>query len=228
MQGYIHGGQVKTMAQMTDREMLQGCITKGLTPHDDQGQPVTPSDVMHRHITELEQELSRLDEAAWDLIGAERERMIVHQIEPLQDRLQNCKTYLQSIKSSNWDEFELPKDREIEGRFTSCLINARYPAEEVDRLLHPESGAFHEETPLPVESKSSRAAAQECNQKCREIAKRIWDRQPDFSIAAMIRHSEITRHARKPDGSAFSDMTIRNWIRDLCPAPKPGRRPASL
>lgn len=228
MQGYIHGGQVKTLAQMTDLEILQGCITKSLTPHDDRGQPITPADVMIRHIADLEQELSRLDELAWDLIGAERERMIVHQIEPLQDQLQSCKTYLQSIKSSNWDEFELPKDGGIGVCFTRCLINSRYPAEEVDRLLQTESEAAPEEKPLLVESKSSRAVAQECNQKCREIAKRIWDRQPDFSIAAMIRHSEITRHARKPDGSAYSDMTIRNWIRDLCPDPKPGRRSASL
>jgi len=36
--------------------------------------------------------------------------------------------------------------------------------------------------------------------QCREIAKRIWHRQPDFTIAAMIRHYEIIRHGRKLDG----------------------------
>ncbi|MCU0538686.1 MAG: hypothetical protein MUF46_02200 [Desulfobacterales bacterium] len=230
MQGWLQGGQVKALARMTDTEVLQGCITGRLTPHDDQGRPITPADLMARHVGELEQELSRLDEAAWDLIGAERERMIVHQIEPLQDRLQSCKAYLQTIKSPKWDEFELPQDRAIEGCFTGCLINARYRAEEVDRLLHPESEAVQapEEKPLADESKSARAFAQACNEKCREIAKRIWERQPDFTIAAMIRHSEIARCARKPDGNPYSDMTIRNWIRDLCPAPKPGRRPATL
>lgn len=227
MQGWLQGSQVKALARMTDIELLQGCISGSLTPHDDQGRPITPADLMARQVGELEQELSRLDEAAWDLIGAERERMIVHQIEPLQDRLQSCKAYLPSIKSPKWDAFELPQDRGTEGCFAGGLINARYRAEEVDRLLHRESEVVQEEKPLPAESKSARAFAQACSEKCREIAKRIWERQPDFTIAAMIRHSEITRCARKPDGSPFSDMTVRNWIRDLCPSPKPGRRPAS-
>jgi hypothetical protein len=62
--------------------------------------------------------------------------------------------------------------------------------------------------------------------KCREIAKRIWERQPDFTIAGMINRSEIVRQARQSDGKPYSEMTIRNWIRDLCPNRKPGRRPA--
>jgi len=226
MQGWIHGSRILSLAQMTDIEIVQGCITKNLTPHNDQGLPIRPADVLVQHIADLEQELSRLDELAWDLSGEERERIILDQIDPLQQRLNGFKNYLQSIKTSNWDEFELPQERDIEGCFASCLINFKYRAEEVDRIVPKQPDLAHEEVPPAGESKSPRSVhAQECNKKCREIAKHIWDRQPDFTIAAMINHSQIIHQAKKPDGSSYSEMTIRNWIRDLCPNPKPGRRP---
>ena len=109
------------------------------------------------------------------------------------------------------------------------LINSLYIAEEVKRFLPTGHDSPDIEQPPQVETKAARSAyAREANKKCREIATRIWDRQPDFTIAAMVNHSEIIHQARKPDGSSYSEMTIRNWIRDLCPNPKPGRRPNSL
>jgi hypothetical protein len=227
MQEWVHGSQIKDMGELVDVDILQGCITKSLTPHSDNGLPIMPADVMAQHISDLELELSRLDELAWDLSGDERERMIHDNIEPLQERLQSCRTYLESIRTANWDEFELPAEQDMLGRFSSFLINARYPAGEVDKFLRkPSEAGGVEETP-PSEAKSTRSLhAQRTNEKCREIAKRIWERQPYFTIAAMINHSEMVRQARKPDGSPYSEITIRNWIRDLCPNPRPGRRSA--
>jgi hypothetical protein len=228
MQEWIHGYQIKKMGQLGDVEILQGCITKSLTPHDGKGLPIMPGDVMVQHIADLEQELSRLDEIAWDLSGAERERMIHDDIEPLQERLQGCRTYLESISTANWDEFELPAEQDMLGRFSGFLINAKYPAGEVDKLLSKPAEVGGVEEAPSSEAKSTRSMyAQMVNEKCREIAQRIWERQPYFTIAAMINHSEMVRQARKPDGSPYSEITIRNWIRDLCPNPRPGRRSAA-
>ena len=229
MQGWISGNRVMSLAQITDLEIVQGCITKSLTPHNDHGLPIKPADVMIQHIADLEKDVMRLDELAWDLSGAEREKMIIEQIEPLQERLKDAQTYLKSIKTSNWDEFSLPTDPGIGRCYANFLIDSKYTAEEVERFL----STGHEPNdiePLPqVETKPGRSShAQEANKKCREIATRIWERQPDFTIAAMVNHSEIIHQARKPDGSSYSEMTIRNWIRDLCPNPKPGRRPKSV
>jgi len=225
MQEWIHGYQIKKMGELRDVEILQGCITKGLTPHHDNGRPVMPADVMVKYISDLEQELSRLDELAWDFSGSERERMIHDDIEPLQARLQGCRTYLGSIRAANWVEFELPAEQDMLGHFSSFLTNARFPAEEVDRFLRKPPSVGDLEGAPSSETKSARLRhAQSVNEKCREIAKRIWERQPDFTIAAMINHSEMVRHAVKPDGSPYSEITIRNWIKDLCPNPRPGRR----
>lgn len=228
MQDWIDGYQIKKMGEFGDVEILQGCITHSLTPHDEKGLPIIPADVMVQHISGLEQELSRLDEIAWDLSGAEREKIIHDDIEPLQERLQGCRIYLESIRAAKWDEFELPLEQDLLNRFSSFLINARYSAEEVNRFLGRPSDAAGSDKTLPAEAKSARSLhAQRTNEKCREIAKRIWARQPDFTIAAMINHSEVIRQALKPDGNPYSEITIRNWIRDLCPNPRPGRRSAA-
>jgi hypothetical protein len=228
MQGWVQGSQIRSLAKISDSEIVQGCITKSLTPHNEHGLPVRPADVMAQHIAELERELSRLDETAWALTGTERENLISGRMEPLEEKLQACKSYLQTIKNADWDQFELPKERGLEGCFTTGLINSRYPEAELDRYLPKPSKAPEGPKAPAIAAKPSRSIqAQECSAQCREIAKRIWDRQPDFTIAAMVNHSEIVRRARKPDGSPYSEMTIRNWIRDLCPNPKPGRRAAA-
>jgi hypothetical protein len=224
----IQGSQFISQVQITDFELIQGCITKSLTPHNDQNQPIRPADVVLQHIAGLEQEISQLDEEAWNLTGMEREEIIANQIEPLEERLQSCKLYLGSIENTNWDGFELPEERNLEAYFVRVLMNSHFHAEEVDRFLpghteSPEKGKL-----LSAESKPSRSVhAQECSKKCREIAKRIWDRQPDFTIAGMINRSEIAGQALQINGRPYSEMTVRNWIRDLCPNRKPGRRPAN-
>lgn len=223
----IQGRQFISQVQITDFELIQGCITKSLTPHNDHGQPIRPSDVVLQHIAGLEHELSRLDDTAWNLTGLERENIIANQMEPLEERLQSCKQYFRSIENANWDGFKLPVERDLEASFVRGLMNSNYHVEEVDRFLPGPTESPEERREPSVESKPSRSVhAQERSKKCREIAKRIWDRQTDFTIAAMINHSEIIRQARKPDGSPYSEMTVRNWIKDLCPNRKPGRRPA--
>jgi len=229
MQGWVYGSQIKRMGLFEDIVILRGCIAKSLTPHNDQGLPVMPADVMVQYISSLEQELSRLDELAWDVSGAEREQMIRDDIDPLQQRLQGCRAYLQSIRAANWDEFELPAEKDMASRFSSFLISSRYAAEEVDQFLRKPSEAVRVEDTPPSGAKSARSLhAQRTNEKCREIAQRIWERQPYFTIAAMINHSEMVRQARKSDGSPYSEITIRNWIKDLCPRPRPGRRSVAI
>ena len=75
------------------------------------------SDVVLQHIAGLEQELSQLDDTAWNLTGLEREKIIANQMEPLEERLQSCKQYLRSIENANWDGFELPDERDLEACF---------------------------------------------------------------------------------------------------------------
>jgi hypothetical protein len=57
---------------------------------------------------------------------------------------------------------------------------------------------------------------------CRAKAKEIWEVSPGITIEDMIQHDEINEIF---DGRVYGEKTIRNWIKDLCPNRKPGRRP---
>jgi hypothetical protein len=227
MSDWVHGNQVMPLVQFTESDLIQESISQHLTPHNDQGQPIRPVDVVMQHIAGLEQELSQLDAAAWDMTGLEREKIIANRMQPLEERLQRCRSYMQAIENSNWNEFELPQDHDLAACIVDGLANSHYRADEVDRLLPGHTESPEERKPPAVKSKIARSVhSQEHIQKCRKIAMQVWDQEPDLTIAGMINRSEMIRQAMRPDGTPYSEMTVRAWIRDLCPNRKPGRRPA--
>jgi hypothetical protein len=64
--------------------------------------------------------------------------------------------------------------------------------------------------------------SQQHKQNCREVAKALWDENPEITIADMVLRDEITQAC---DGKLYAEKTIRDWIKDLCPNRSPGRRP---
>ena len=62
--------------------------------------------------------------------------------------------------------------------------------------------------------------------KCREIAQKIWEIDPDITIEDMIMRDELAAFALKKNGTTmYAPKTLRDWIKDLCPNRDPGRRP---
>ena len=55
----------------------------------------------------------------------------------------------------------------------------------------------------------------------RKAAEKIWAKEPEITIADMIMRNEI---ANACDDVTYAEKTIRDWIKDLCPNRKPGRR----
>ncbi len=61
-------------------------------------------------------------------------------------------------------------------------------------------------------------------ERSRAIAEMIWKSEPTITIVDMIQRDEIIEIAC--EGVIYTDKkTIPNWIKDLCPDRKPGRRP---
>ena len=56
---------------------------------------------------------------------------------------------------------------------------------------------------------------------CRLEAKKLWNLDRSITIEDMTLRDEINRCF---DGRTYSPKTIRNWIKELCPNRKPGRR----
>ena len=57
---------------------------------------------------------------------------------------------------------------------------------------------------------------------CRQVAKKIWSKKSDITIADMCVSDEISEAC---DGILYPEATLRKWIKDLCPDRSPGRRP---
>ena len=73
-----------------------------------------------------------------------------------------------------------------------------------------------------VKSKQAQRPDQRHRLQCRKVAKKLWEDDPSITIADMIINDEI---AEACEGKTYAENTIRNWIKDLCPNRKPGRRP---
>jgi hypothetical protein len=58
----------------------------------------------------------------------------------------------------------------------------------------------------------------------REAARKVWEQDPTETIEGMMGRDELLEFTKKKDGSFFINKTLRDWIKDLCPDRKPGRR----
>ena len=56
-----------------------------------------------------------------------------------------------------------------------------------------------------------------------KVAKRLWEEDETLTIADITIHDDINE-TTKPNGKNFSEGTLREWIKDLAPSNKPGRR----
>jgi hypothetical protein len=66
--------------------------------------------------------------------------------------------------------------------------------------------------------------SQKAREECKIIAKKIWEKNPQITIADMINHPNLLTNTTKKDGNLYAEKTVRNWIKDLCPDRSPGRR----
>ena len=208
---------------------VRECVLKGLTPRTCEGSACRPAQVVYDLIAGLEQELARRDELAWDLAGAAREEYIATHFEPLQDRIQRYRSYLDCIQDYTWSEFGLPHDLELAAELVEALIRAHYLEEEALRFSHPGAAA-----PAATAEGADRPAApamphhRRCKRECRKIARRQWERHPLLTIAEMLKDPEIIANSQRSDGRPYSERTVRDWIGCLCPHRRPGRRPGRL
>jgi hypothetical protein len=62
-----------------------------------------------------------------------------------------------------------------------------------------------------------------CKMKCRKIAQKIWSGDPSITIREMTEKEEILEYSKNQKDELYSEKTIRDWIKDLCPNRNPGR-----
>ena len=79
--------------------------------------------------------------------------------------------------------------------------------------------------PKDIETKHKKLRpSQKAKNECRKIAKKIWGENPQITIADMINHDDLLSYTTKKDGNFYTEKTVRNWIKNLCPDRSRGRR----
>lgn len=78
---------------------------------------------------------------------------------------------------------------------------------------------------LEPKKERKRNKFQIAKEKVREKAKEFWDADPTMTIEDIIHEDAINRITMEIIGRILSADTLREWIKDLCPNRKPGRRP---
>lgn len=231
MSAWILGSEVAGSLGLRDFEFVQEYVAKGLAPHNEQGQPFVPAAVVDQFIQRLEHELAIHDDTAWNLGGYERVEIIARHIEPLQLRIQSYRTYCYSLNGPGWSGFQLPADQDLSRHYIQVLLNSYYHRDEVYKRLSPQSEPVPDQEPVQptrvgdqfqVEVKGRNLRPDQRHKiDCRAVAQKIWAESPETTIEGMIRSDEVSNAC---EGIVYGEKTIRNWIKDLCPNRRPGRR----
>jgi hypothetical protein len=231
MSAWILGSEIAASLVLLDFEFARECVSKGLQPHNGQGQPYMPAAVVNQFIQCLEQELAQHEDTASNLSWGDRDEIIANHVGPLNKRIHGYRLYLESLNGTGWNGFVLPQDQNLARHFIQTLLNSYYSRDEVKRRLSPQPESVpHQEQvhPAQIVAQAEISAKQQKDRPerrhmkaCREIAERLWRDNPEITISDMTISDEINEAC---EGKYYKDeKTIRNWIKNLCPNPKPGR-----
>ena len=105
-------------------------------------------------------------------------------------------------------------------------MKLRYADMLMDAFKHKSSiSSLTPDKTSPATNDSPSRHSSQVKLKCREVAKLLWDTDPEITIADMCVRDEISKVAIQKSGELYKEGTIAKWIKDLCPNRKPGRRP---
>jgi len=193
MSAWILGSEMAASLDLLDFEFARECVSKGLQPHDGQGQPYRPADVVQQFIAGLEYELAQHDDLAWNLVGFDREEMIANQIKPLQKRIQDHQVYLRSLDGAGWEGFEFPQDQDLSAHFIVVLLNSLYLKADVEKFQSaPAEPAVAAPIQAPANPRKLRPE-QKHRLACRAVAEKIWKEDPNLTIEEVINRKEPSR-----------------------------------
>jgi hypothetical protein len=74
-----------------------------------------------------------------------------------------------------------------------------------------------------IDEEKNLRPSQKARFECRKVAKSKWKDNHQITIARMIEDDDIVQASKKKDGNLYTEKTVRDWIKDLCPNRSPGR-----
>jgi hypothetical protein len=129
---------------------------------------------------------------------------------------------LSKVKNDSWSDFHLPYNEDQKKIINNDLLNSTFKLSEVEKITKLRKHDQRELDHMPTEKKQR--PNQIAKTECRKIAKNLWNEDPSITIADMIVSDKISNECLAIAGNTFTENTLRDWIKDLCPNRLPGRR----
>jgi hypothetical protein len=219
MSAYILGREITASLGLLDFEFARECVSKGLQPHDGQGQPYRPADVVQQFIAVLEHELAQHEDTASNLSWGDRDEIIANHVGPLQRRIQGYRLYLESLNGTGWNGFEFPQDKDLSAHFIKILMNSLYQKAGVEKFHSaPAEPAVAAPIQSPVKPRKLRPE-QRHRLACIAVAERLCKENPNMRSHEMVLKDEI---ANACEGKVYGEKTIKRWVKDICQNRRPG------
>jgi hypothetical protein len=126
---------------------------------------------------------------------------------------------IEDIKSDDpncilWKYFIKPREEKVIKKLCDKMTEAVFKLKDVEK--------FEGEQVLKPQKKLR--PNQKHKIECRKVAGILWKKYPNMTIADIINRNEIIEVSKKNDGNLYTEKTVRNWIKDLCPDRSAGRR----
>ncbi len=229
MSKWISGQELLERLKIKDFELFNDYVRKGLQPHNKMGQPISPTDVMEKvtNIDLLKKEMVEIreecEEMADDIGRNEAGLFYEKAIGPLKKGIEQSEKSLSSVKNLDWNQIEPPASETEAKEIITELVDSLFKKEDVEEFEKQYGLEAKIDKPhKPVSPPRKLRPDQIHRIECRKVAKRLWQENPTITIADMIMRNEINVLF---GGKTYTENTIRNWIKDLCPDRSAGRRP---
>ena len=241
MTDYIIGQEIVDCWGVIKFELFK-YVRNGLIPYTQTGiiYNCPPKLNLKKRLQNIERGIENLEHPNFpnNLSGWEEERILYYEERLPEEILHNLKKNkseiakkIESIHNDTrvkdnctWYYCDLPDSEDEREPVLNSFMESFFLKNDVMKIIGPPKKKIMKGfVNFPNHVKSGHV--QTCRQKCREIAKRLWDKDKAITIADMIVNENIIPFTIKKNGQYYVERTIHNWIKDLCPDRSPGRRP---
>jgi len=223
MSKWLSGQELLNNFGIRDIELFYDYVQKGLQPHNDLAQPISPLDVVEEitNTAKLKGEYEELKYSEEELGNEELQKFNATTGYDLLEQIGRYEKWLLSVKALDWNKFKLP-EMKAEAVLTT-LVNSLYHIEDTKKYFtEPE---IEEKEIIPELPKAKKLRAdQEAKLKVQKVAKELYDKHPQIdTVKEMVDRPEILESG----GKAYQHDTRHKWISEIAPrrAKTPGIRP---
>ncbi|MCD4821919.1 MAG: hypothetical protein K8R11_07600 [Methanococcoides sp.] len=225
MSKWISGQELLNNFGIRDFELFYDYVQKGLQPHNDLAQQITPSDVVEEiaNIAKLKEQYEELKYSVEELGNEELQKFDATTGYDLLAQIEHYEKWVLSVKELDWNEFKLPEMKAEAMAVLAVLVHSLYHIEDIKKYFSEPEIEKKEIIPEFFKAKKLRPD-QEAKMKVQQVAKELYDKHPEIdTVKEMVDRPEILESG----GKDYQPGTRHKWISEIAPkrAKDPGIRP---